>query len=420
MSIVLYRLKSIAMTLRYRLLAIILIIISGLATHARAQTTAEDSLNSGAITRPSTVISGYGEAHYQRDLRYDTAQADLARAVIFVGHTFNSDISFFSELEIEDAKVEGGTSGGEVAYEQAYLRFNLDRENYITAGLFVPRIGIVNENHLPTTFNGVDRPFVETLIIPATWRELGVGLWGKIDALPGLNYSLALLNGLNSADFEYGTGIQGGRSEARLAPAANLAVTGSLQYYLGDARFQISSYYGGTAGLSAHQADSLQLNSGPFGTPVFLNEGDIMYYPGPFSFRALATRVDIPDAYAINRAYANNTPSAMVGGYLELGCNLLRIFNAHTEKELSLFGRFEYLDLNYSVPSNGVPNDLLIQRYVVAGLTYKPITEVVIKADYTFRSTGMPNPALQFNPFPQAQTYQPQNGFLNLGLGYSF
>jgi len=84
-------------------------------------------------------------------------------------------------------------AGGEISLEQCFLKFNLNRDNYLVAGLFTPRIGIMNENHLPTTFNGNDRPFVETLIIPSTWREVGVGLYGDIRAIPGLIIPLGLL-----------------------------------------------------------------------------------------------------------------------------------------------------------------------------------------------------------------------------------
>ena len=125
----------------------------------------------------------------------------LERAVLFVGHQFSSKISFFSELEIENAKVEGGiNNNAEISMEQAFLKFNLNAHQYLIGGLFVPRIGILNENHLPVNFNGVERPLVETFIIPATWRELGIGFYGNSEKIP-LNYSVALLNGQEGQNF---------------------------------------------------------------------------------------------------------------------------------------------------------------------------------------------------------------------------
>ena len=41
--------------------------------------------------------------------------------------------------------------------------------------------GLLNENHEPTAYYGVERNFVETAIIPSTWREGGVQFVGSFD-----------------------------------------------------------------------------------------------------------------------------------------------------------------------------------------------------------------------------------------------
>jgi len=383
--------------------------------------TKEDSLHANLDARDaSTFISGYGELKYEYDFTDETAHANLTRNVLFVGHRFNSKISFFSELELEDAKVEGGSAGGEISLEQFYLRFNICKDAYIAAGLFTPRLGIINENHLPTTFNGNDRPYVETLVIPATWREIGVSIYGSIPRISGLNYSFGIVNGLNSAAFENGTGIREGRFEGRDATASNLAATGSLLYYIGDFRFQLSGYYGGTVGLNKRESDSLQLDSGPFGTPVSIGEANVQYTGKLITFRALFAQVNIPDADKINAAYASNTPESFYGAYAEAGINLLYLFNKETKKTLMLFARYETIDLNKTIPENGIQNDLNKKDYIITGLTFKPIHGVTVKADYVYRKTGDPNPALDLNPSPQAPAFSATNGFFNLGFGYSF
>lgn len=382
--------------------------------------TKEDSLSAGIIKRDAaTVLSGYGSVKYQYEVNNKVARANVDRVILFVGHKFNSKISFFSELELEDAKVSGGEAGGEIALEQAFLKFNVTKDIYLTAGLFTPRIGIINENHLPTTFNGNDRPFVETLIIPATWREIGVGMYGMVKYLPGLNYSVALVNGLNSAGFENGSGIRGGRFEGRDANASALAITGALLYYVRNFRIQVSGYYGGSVGLTKMEADSLQLVYGSFGTPIGVYEANIQYNNNGLSVKALATTVQIPDAQKINRAYANNTPEAMVGYYGEVGYNVLRLVKV-TEKNLTAFIRYEHLNMNYKLPSNGLVNGIHDQQLVVGGLTFQPIKGVTIKADYIFKHTGDVNPALVINPFPAGPPYKRTQGFFSLGVGYSF
>ncbi|HTP79539.1 MAG TPA: hypothetical protein VMM57_03960 [Bacteroidota bacterium] len=394
----------------------LLLLNSSLVGARQSTERAEDSL-SRSQTIQSTVIGGYGNAYYRRDFDQGISTADLERVVLFVGHNFGT-ISFFSELEMEDAKVEGD-GGGEIAFEQAYLRFNLDHGHSIVAGLFLPRIGILNENHLPIQFNGNERTQVETNIIPSTWRELGVGFYGSMESVP-VNYSVGLVNGLNSGAFEHGSGIREGRFEGRLATANNLAVTGAVQMFIGGMRTQISGYYGGTVGLSPRQADSLQLISGMFGSPVGIGEADLVYDENKFSFRALGVIVTIPEASDINRAYANNTPSGEYGAYAEIGYDILSTISPGVSAQLVVFARIEVLDMNSTVPANGITDGTLKQRHIIVGINYLPVNDVVVKADVRFSHTGNRNPALILNPDPSAPPYQPNDSFLNLGIGFAF
>ncbi|HWB27943.1 MAG TPA: hypothetical protein VG738_20865 [Chitinophagaceae bacterium] len=388
-------------------------------TNAQKLVTNEDSLNAGA-SKNKTVVSGYGSAFYQRNFNQKQSTVTLERAVLFVGHQFSPKISFFSELEIENAKVEGGAeNGAEIAMEQAYLKFNFNPRQYLVAGLFVPRIGILNENHLPVNFNGVERPLVETFIIPATWRELGVGFYGSANRLP-VNYTVALLNGLNSADFEHGDGIRSGRAEGNLANANNLAITASVQYNPGDFKFQVSGYLSGTVGLSPRGADSLGLNSGAFGTPVYLGEADIQYNHGAFSAKALGTYISYPEADKINTAYAKNIASGMYGAYVEAGYNWL--YSKNTTQQFITFVRAEALDMNASTPAppKAIYDGTEKQTHIIAGIGYLPMPNVVIKADVRLMHTGAQNPELVINPAPNALPYKQSNQFLNIGIGYSF
>jgi hypothetical protein len=404
-----------------KIFTFILLLFSSLSVLAQqpVATTSEDSLNRN-LSKSSTTIGGYGNAFYQRNSNLGTSRMDLERGVLFFGHKFNNQISFFSELEIEDAKVAGGQNGGEVSFEQAYLKFNLNANQYIVAGLFIPRIGILNENHLPNTFNGNERNYVETFIIPATWRELGVSLYGSLNNLP-INYTLGIMNGLSSAAFVHGTGLIDGRFEGRNATANNLALTASLQYYIGDLKAQVSGYYGGTIGVSKRKADSLGLNSGTFAVPVALGEADLQYAHNGFSAKALGTIVSIKDAESINRAYANNTPETEYGAYAEVGYDLLYSLIHHKHlQQLILFVRDEKLDMNAKIPSNGVIDGTLDQNYVVTGLTYLPIRNIALKADVRISHTGEQNPNLIINPNPATIPYQQNNHLINLGMAFSF
>jgi hypothetical protein len=390
--------------------------------------TSEDSLNNNTV-KNKTVISGYGDAFYQRDFNQHTATVTLDRVVLFVGHNFSDKISLFTELEVENAIVAGNasdepTSGkGDISMEQAFLKFNLNPRQYIIAGLFTPRIGITNENHLPVNFNGVERPIVEQLIIPTTWREIGVGLYGTLDRIP-LNYSIALMNGLNSANFHHDTGLGEGEGLGSNAAANNLAIAASVQYRLPNIKFQLAGYAGGTVGLSKRSADSLNvgLETGTFGTPLYLGEFDVQYAKNGISAKALGTYIAYPGADKIYEAYAKSIGSGMYGAYVELAYNWLH--DRGTVKQFVTFARAEMLDLNAQLTTLQKQDDqqdgTLKQTHIIAGISYFPIPNVVIKADVRLAHTGAQNPALVINPPPNALPYRQNDQFLNFGIGYSF
>lgn len=379
--------------------------------------TKEDSLSAGLIASDhSTVLSGYGSFNYSKNLTLKQSVANIDRIVLFIGHKFNKRIALFTEMELEDARVESGKVSGSFSLEQAFVKFNINRNNYLVSGLFIPRLGIINENHLPTTFNGNYRPYVETMILPSTWREIGVGYYGSTDKIPGLNYSFALITGLNSAGFKNGSGIAEGRMSGGMASTNSLAVTGSLLYYHGNFRSQVSGYFGGSSGLKPYEADSLRLESGAFGTPVGLVEANTQYSGKRLAVKALATWVNITGAEQINRAYANNTPEQMFGAYLDLSYAFVK----KAEKVFRGFVRYEYLNMNLKLPKSGIVNKTLDQQYIISGLSYNPIHGVMIKVEYTYRMTGDINPALIVTPYPVGQPFFTKQHFINLGIGYSF
>ncbi|MEQ1732936.1 MAG: hypothetical protein ABL940_04650 [Bacteroidia bacterium] len=396
---------------------ILLSTLTVLASATQAQIfTREDSLSAGLVgSNNATVISGYGEVKYEYNSYTRTASANANRAVMFIGHRFNERYQLFSEWELENANTK---NGGEFGIEQLFIKYNINRNLYITTGLFTPRIGIINENHLPTTFNSINRPFVETLIIPATWREIGVGLYGQSEQILGLNYAVSLTNGLDASKFENGKGIRGGRGAGNTINAKTIGITPSVLYYHNNFRIQASGYYGGSVGVSPREADSLFLETGPLGSAVAMAEANMQYKHKGVSVKALVAYTNITKAQDINRAYANNTPSEMIGGYAELGYNVLH--KKQAVKSLTIFTRYEYLDLNSKVPVNGISTGTNKQQYIIAGVNFAPIRGVSFKAEYRLRTTEEPNPLLIVNPFPQQLAYPTSINYVGIGMAYAF
>jgi len=331
----------------------------------------------GAAAQERTTIGGYGEVHYTNRTGPETpGTVDLKRFVLYLAHTFNDQIAFRSELEVEDAKVEGAQPGGEVALEQAYLDYRLSDALTVRSGLVLPPVGIINETHEPPTFNGVDRPGFDHDVIPTTWREIGVGAVGRVPGVEGLSYRVYLVNGLRSAGFSAAAGIREGRQEGREATFANPSFTGRLEWARPGLKLGGSFWYGGTA-----NADSA-LGKGAFAAPITLLSADARYDVGAFLFRGVAASIWVSDAEAINTRYAVAVGSRIAGGYLEAAYNLLHALAPASSQKLNAFVRHERYDTQAAVPAGTARDETLARRITTFGLAYKPTYNTAFKGDY--------------------------------------
>jgi hypothetical protein len=327
-----------------------------------------------------TTLGGYGEVHYTNLSGAETpGRVNVARFVAYLAHSFNERLSLRSELEVEDAKLEGGKEGGEVSVEQVYLDYMLSPAATIRAGLVLPPVGIVNETHEPTTFNGVERPGFDHDVIPTTWRDIGVGLVGSLPGGSGLSYRVYLLNGLVASGFSGEEGIREGRQEGSNATFANPSLTGRLEWVRPGLTLGGSFWYGGSA------AQDPALGTGTFDNVVAVVSADARYDAGPFMFRGVVANVSISDAGAINQAYGGEVGSRIAGGYVEGAYNLLSALAPQSTQRLLGFVRYERYNTQAGVPDGLVRDDAFARRTTTFGLTYKPVYNVVFKGDYQLR-----------------------------------
>ena len=353
-----------------------------------------------AHAQERTTVGGYGEAQYTNATGPNTpGQADLRRFVIYLAHSFNDQLAFRSELEVEDAKVEPDSKAGEVEVEQAFLDYRLRDWLTIRTGLILVPVGFLNETHEPTTFNGVQRPAFDSDVIPTTWRELGAGLLGQIPGGAGLSYRIYLLNGIKAEGFSAEQGIREGRQEGQNASFANPSITGRLEWARPGLKVGGSFWYGGSANGEPG------LGTGAFSAPVALLSADARYDRGGASLRAEFANISITDAAAINTAFGTGVGSRIAGGYAEAAYNLLAFLAPSSSQKLTTFVRYEQYDTQASVPSGTVQDGTLARRITTIGLTYKPIDNAVFKGDYQFlrnrSGTG-------------------EGEILSLGIGYEF
>src|SRR5688572_25049982 len=133
---------------------------------------------------------------------------DFHRFVLLFNHSFTQRIRFVGELELEHAFVEGLEEAGELELEQAYLDFLIARSFNIRAGMMLVPLGIINERHEPPVFHGVERPFVDTVIVPSTWFEAGAGVHGAFGR--GFRYRAYAMAPLDATAFSAEEGLRDG------------------------------------------------------------------------------------------------------------------------------------------------------------------------------------------------------------------
>ncbi len=301
---------------------------------------------------PNLSLWGYGEAYYLHPTR-DAAQTqfDLARAVFGIGYQFDERTAFNSEYEVEHA-VSSADDHGEFEVEQFYVDHQLGAGVGIKAGLFLMPFGMLNEHHEPTQFFGVQRNYTETLVIPSTWREGGVGVHGS--TLAGLQWDVGLTTGpdlgawdpnpanpLYRTAFELETSgaapLQATHQEGQFARARHLS-----QY--------LSLSYTGVPGLLAGAAvftGKAEVPAEPAGLPdqrVTLWEGHARWTPGAADLSAVYARGTISGTAAFNVANAggsNPMPAAFLGYYLQGAYTVWQ----RDGYRVAPFARFEHYDL---------------------------------------------------------------------------
>jgi uncharacterized coiled-coil protein SlyX len=343
-------------------------------------------------------VGGYGEAIYQSfdDERDDGAPSgrtdtiDLARAVFYFGYKFDDHFLFNSEIEYEHATTgEGAEEKGEVSVEFAYLDYLFRPELNVRAGLVLIPLGFINELHEPPVFLGARRPDVERRISPATWRDLGVGVFG--DAGP-FAYRAYLVNGLDASGFGASSALRDGRQGGSNARAEDFAVTGRLDFT------GLPGLIVGASGYTGGSAQGRDVGGESFDARVTLLDAHAEWRWRGIQARALTTRGSIGDAARVNALNgltgSGSIGRRFVGSYLEAGYDVLF---GRGSASLVPFARWEEFDTQDEVPRGFTANPANDVRVWTFGLQYRPIPQVVLKTDYQDVRNGARTGVNQWN-----------------------
>ena len=367
---------------------------------AAAPVVASDSQaqGSGIALGPSTVLTSYGEIHYNRPTHDSSkAVADLTRFVLGLQHRFDEKTKLVTELEVEHA-VSSSDDPGEVEVEQAYIERQLGRQWALRAGLFLIPAGVLNENHEPTAFYGVERNFVETAIIPSTWREGGLQVVGNFDN--GVTTQLGVTTGFDLTKWD-AMSTEGRDSplgaihqELALAKARDLSVFGALNWRGVPGLLVGGSVF--TGGATHGQAAT--------SSRVTLWDVHTRYTPSRWDLSALYSRGTISNTAAFNTPLVGSTslvPASFDGWYAQAAYRLW----SRGDLSLAPFIRWEEFNTARSFASLGTgltPDAAPTERVVTIGANFNVGPGIVFKADYQ-----------RFRVSSDADRF-------NLGMGWSF
>ncbi|MEO9102131.1 MAG: hypothetical protein ABI212_06710 [Burkholderiaceae bacterium] len=373
------------------------------ATQAASGQTQMSAANSADTdtAAPRANFFGYGEFSYSRPRRNAAdAIATVRRGVLGWAYSFDDRTRFAAELEVENAVVSADDRG-EVALEQFYLERDLTQRISARAGLFILPIGYLNEVHEPTRYYGVTRNFVETAIIPTTWRELGLGFRGTTQS--GLRWDAGAVTSFDLTKWDASSTegrdfpLASIHQEGQLAKARNIAFYGALNYN-GIPGFNVGgSVFTGGVGQK-------QPNYAGADARVTLGELHTRWQPGKWDLSALVARGGFSDIAGLNATFAGQTtpiPSRFGGWY---GQAAYRLWQSG-DYALNPFVRYERFNTALGYP--GLPQGLAPalepdMRVVTLGASFYLHPQVVLKADYqTFLGNH------QFDRF-------------NVGLGFHF
>lgn len=396
------------------------------------------------------TLGGYGEAVYSRNfysdsyLRYNSAEAaalrkdeshgrfDMPHVVIYLGYDFGKGWTMGTEIEFEHGGTESAVEieeeeggeyeseierGGEVALEQFWIQKSFCPQLNVKMGHFIVPIGATNGHHMPTEFFGVYRPEGENTIMPCTWHETGVSVWGRAG---DWRYEALLISGLDSERFGRKGWVHDGSASPYEFKIAN-SMAGAFRvdnYTVKGLRLSLSGYVGNSFRNTLRTPNSSYDDiKGTVAIGAFDFHLDRWNWiaRGNFDYGHLSDSREISD---YNKSFPKDSPSpkqsvasdAIAAG-IEVGYNVFALSNklAQSGRKLYVFGRYDYYDSMYDTESSIVDYQYCGRHRIAAGLNYFPIKDIVVKGEYSIGLMKSP-----YNNEPSISLGVAYSGFFNM------
>lgn len=399
---------------------------------AKAQYSAADSVQNH-VKGNRLSIGGYGEAAYTRNFYSDNVyrytdpksykndpshgRFDIPHAVIYISYDFGKGWTMSSEIEfehtgsggaIEKEYSEGGEweqeveKGGEVELEQFWIQKSFGSFLNVRAGHIVVPVGLTNAHHEPLNYFTIYRPEGEATILPCTWHDTGISIWGR---LGDFRYEVQMLAGLDAFMFDRENWIQGGAGspfEFKVANKYGFAARID-NYTLPGLRVGLSGYYGQAMHNSyPHEFEGEDANGNKKtydGTKgrVAIGAIDFTFNRYNWIVRGNADYGYLSNASTISKIKrnltSNNAPykktpvgkNAVAVG-IEAGYDVFSQIGKLREdnQKLYLFGRYEYYN-SYIPAKDQAKYEYTGKNRMAFGVNYYPIPQIAVKAEYSKR-----------------------------------
>lgn len=352
--------------------------LNGLSSEIKAlKGEASRKENTESIIRPGTLgkiwnktsFGGYGEFDYI--VRKDNGNGkdanifDPHRFVLYVNSELSDWVNLYTELEWEHG---GDGKNGKIPLEQAYLDFKINSAFNVKAGLLLVPMGGINANHEPINFNSTERPDLDRILIPSTWREMGAGIHGALGEK--VNYELLVLNGLDGSKFSAENGIRNGRQDMDADINRNKAIAGRLELRPMTNLATNFSFYSGNSAQKGTAYTTIAAFDGKYRINDLELAGEYVHI-----------YQDDPDSLGTDAA-KGKIGNTMSGYWVEAAYHVMPVSlkkGKLAEADALVFGRYSQVSPQEDASKGSGRYD---REYTTVGLSFKPVPSVAVKADY--------------------------------------
>ena len=422
--------KRILLTFTFFTMFLSMAVVPAFADEFNIKEEEQQEEESDAEKRSRFHVGGYGEVALTRNFysdniyRYRESSAsnysddpshgrfDIPHVVVYLSYDFGKGWIMSSEIEfehggsggsIEKEWEEGGDweaeteKGGEVEIEQFWIQKTIFPQLNIRVGHIVVPVGLLNAYHEPLNFFTVYRPEGEATILPSTWHDTGISVWGEAG---NWRYEVQMIAGLDAFLFSREGWVADGSGSPFEFKVANKYgfVARVDNYSIPGLRWAISGYYGKSMhNTFPHDMESETSVNKDVKGRVAIGSFDFSFNDynwivrGNFDFGYLSDATKVSELKATNSS--GNSPfsksgvgkNAIATG-IEAGWDTFSAFpkmKKHNQ-QLYLFGRYEYYN-SYIPTGSQLSYDYTKKHRMAVGINYFPLKQIVVKAEYSKR-----------------------------------